>query len=316
MRINYLISQYVDYRRSLGEKFQTNASVLNHFGKYMGESADIEDLTEDTVTGYLYSGHEVVTATWFCRYGALKGFMTWCLSRGYTDRWLLTDIVPKRPEHIIPYIYSDDELRLIFDAALKYQKNRSKIYPECVRAILMATYFLGLRIHETMSLKMRDIDMDNRYVHIRESKFYKSRIVTFNRAVKCMLVRFFEWRRLNGMPDAPDTCLWLNRENEPMKKDTLNGIFERIRATAGIRRSDGAIYQPRIHDLRHTFAVNRLRQWYEKGEDVQKMLPALSTYMGHKHLSHTSVYLTMTDNILKLTSDIFEKYAGVKGGGS
>lgn len=315
MRINDLISQYVDYRRCLGEKFQTNASVLNHFGKYIGESADMENLTKDKVTEYLYSGHEEVTATWFCRYGALKGFLTWCLSRGHTEKWLLTDTVPKRPEHIIPYIYTDKELRLIFDAALTYQKNRSKIYPECVRHILMLTYFLGLRIHETMSLKIQDINLKDNYVHIRESKFYKSRIVTFNHPVKSMLIRFFEWRRLNGMPDAPDTSLWLNRENESMKKDTVNGIFERIRAKTGIKREDGAIYQPRIHDLRHTFAVNRLRQWYEKGEDVQKMLPALSTYMGHKHLSHTSVYLTMTDKILKLTSDIFEDYAGMKGGG-
>lgn len=314
MKITDLISRYISYRRSLGEKFKTNARVLNHFGKYMGESAEIEKLTEEKVSEYLYSGHEAVTAIWFCRYGAMKGFLIWCLSRGHTDRWLLSDIIPKRPEHIVPYIYSNAELKLIFKTALDYQKNRSAIYPECVRAILMVTYFLGLRIHETMSLKIRDLNIEERYVHIRESKFYKSRIVTFNSQVKSLLVKFLEWRHLQGMSGNPDTGLWLNRRNEPMKKDTLNGIFERIRIKSGIRRDDGAVYQPRIHDLRHTFAVNRLRQWYEKGEDVQMLLPALSTYMGHKHLSHTSVYLTMTDNILKLTSDMFEDYAGMKGG--
>ncbi len=177
----------------------------------------------------------------------------------------------------------------------------------------MTTYFLGLRIHETMSLKMRDINMEESYAHIRESKFYKSRIVTFNCAVKSMLLNFFEWRRTHGMPKSPDTGVWLNRRNEPMNKDTVHGIFGRIRSKAGIRRDDGAVYQPRLHDLRHAFAVNRLRQWYEKGIDVQKMLPSLSTYMGHKHLSHTSVYLTMTDNILQLTSQRFEEYAMKKG---
>lgn len=316
MKIIDLITLYVEYRRSLGEKFHTNAMVLSHFGKYVGEGAEMETLTEEKVTEYLYSGHKTVTAIWFCRYGAMKGFLAWCLSRGHTDKWLLTDTVPKRPEHIIPYIYSNGELRLIFDNALTYQKKRSNIYPECVRTILMVTYFLGLRIHETMSLKIRDIDMEENYIHIRESKFYKTRIVTFNHPVRKMLVSFYEWRLRQGMPDTPDTCLWLDRRNEPMKKDTINGIFERIRAKAGIRREDGAIYQPRIHDLRHTFAVNRLRQWYEGGDDVQTLIPALSAYMGHKHLSHTSVYLTMTDKILKLTSDIFEDYAGMKGGGT
>ncbi len=313
MKIKDLINRYVAYRRSLGEKFKTNASVLSHFGRYVGEHTEFESLTEEKVTGYLYSGNDTVTANWFGRYGAMKGFLTWCMSRGHTDKWLLTDIVPKRPEHIVPYIYSNAELKLIFANALTYQKNRSTVYPECVQAILMTTYFLGLRIHETMSLKMRDINMEESYAHIRESKFYKSRIVTFNRAVKSMLLNFFEWRRTHGMPKSPDTGVWLNRRNEPMNKDTVHGIFGRIRSKAGIRRDDGAVYQPRLHDLRHAFAVNRLRQWYEKGIDVQKMLPSLSTYMGHKHLSHTSVYLTMTDNILQLTSQRFEEYAMKKG---
>lgn len=314
MKISCLIQQYVEYRRNLGEKFKTNASVLNHFCQYVGGDKEIRNLTESDVTEYLYSGHKQVTASWFGRYGALKGFLTWCMSRGHAEKWILTETIPNRPEHIVPYIYSNQELKKIFDTAMVYQKNRSNIYPECVRAILMMTYFLGLRIHETMSLKLRDINMTERYVHIRESKFYKSRIVTFNNKVLKVIRVFLKWRKENGMSDAPESGLWLDRKNNAMKKDTMNDIFARIRQKAGIKREDGAIYQPRIHDLRHTFAINRLRQWYEKGEDVQQLLPALSTYMGHKHLSHTSVYLTMTDNILKLTSDIFQDFADMKGG--
>lgn len=316
MTISYLIEQYVGYRRSLGEKFKTNASVLRHFCRYVGGDTEIQNLTEADVTAYLYSGHEQVTAHWFCKYGALKGFLTWAVSRGYTDRWILTDTIPNRPEHIVPYIYSNQELKKIFDTALVYQKNRSNIYPECVRTLLMLTYFLGLRIHETMSLKLRDIDLNERHVFIRESKFYKSRIVTFNEDVLKVIQSHLSWRIKNGMSESPETGLWLDRKNNPMKRDTIDDIFARIRIKAGIKREDGAIYQPRLHDLRHTFAVNRLRQWYENGEDVQHLLPALSTYMGHKHLSHTSVYLTMTDNILKLTSDIFQNFSGMKGGGS
>lgn len=314
MKICGLIEQYVAYRRSLGEKFKTNASVLNHFCRHVGADKCLNQLTEDIVTEYLYSGHEHVTAHWFCKYGALKGFLTWCVSRGHTNEWILTDTIPNRPEHIVPYIYTSHELKLIFDNALTYQKNHSCIYPECVRYILMLTYFLGLRIHETMSLKIRDVDLNNRCVYIRESKFYKSRIVTFNKAVQRLILDMMRWRKDNGMSESPDSPLWLDRKNNPMKRDSINDIFTRIKQKSGIKRDDGAIYQPRIHDLRHTFAVNRLRQWYEKGEDVQKLLPALSAYMGHKHLSHTSVYLSMTDEILGLTSDIFEEFAGMKGG--
>ena len=173
MKISHIIKLYVEYRRNLGEKFKTNASVLNHFCRHVGGDTEIRNLTEADVTRYLYSGHEQVTAHWFCKYGALKGFLTWCMSRGYADKWILTETIPNRPEHIVPYIYTNQELKSIFDTAMVYQKNRSTIYPECVRAILMLTYFLGLRIHETMSLKLRDINLKEMYALIRESKFYK-----------------------------------------------------------------------------------------------------------------------------------------------
>lgn len=78
-----------------------------------------------------------------------------------------------------------------------------------------------------------------------------------------------------------------------------------------IKRDDGVLMLPRIHDLRHTFAVNRLTQWYREGKDVQMLLPKLSTYMGHTHLSHTSVYLTMTDSLLEEANKRFENYVNI-----
>lgn len=84
--------------------------------------------------------------------------------------------------------------------------------------------------------------------------------------------------------------------------------FKRIRDCAGIRRDDGAIYQPRLHDLRHSFAVHRLTAWYREGKDVQKLVSHLSTYLGHDKVSHTSVYLSMTDSLLEEANKRFELY--------
>ena len=77
---------------------------------------------------------------------------------------------------------------------------------------------------------------------------------------------------------------------------------------AGVKRTDGATYQPRLHDLRHSFAVNRLVSWYQENKNVQQLLPVLSAYLGHKYLAHTSVYLTMTDDLLYEAKERFEKY--------
>ena len=90
---------------------------------------------------------------------------------------------------------------------------------------------------------------------------------------------------------------------------TLEDAFQRLREHAGVRRSDGARYQPRLHDLRHTFAVHRLTEWYRQGADVQRLLHHLSVYLGHAHLAATQVYLTMTPELLQQAGTRFERYA-------
>jgi len=78
---------------------------------------------------------------------------------------------------------------------------------------------------------------------------------------------------------------------------------------AGILRWDAGRYQPRLHDLRHSFAVSRLVTWYRQGKDVQRLLPHLATYLGHVHIDDTAIYLTMTKELLQEASSCFARYA-------
>ena len=193
--------------------------------------------------------------------------------------------LPKRLEHMTPYIYSKPELQRLFRSAMEYQKNRSKIHPECMRMILQLTYFLGLRLHETMSLRIRDLNQPDLYVHIRESKFYKSRIVTYNHKVGELIDTFLKWREKQGMCCVPESKLFLDKKGLDMHIDTVRGAFERIREHAGISRSDKSPFQPRLHDLRHTFAVHRLTSWYRENQDVQQLLPCV------EHISWTYTFI-------------------------
>ncbi len=308
MKIKDIIPQYISYRQALGKKFRTNTTELKCFLKYAGEESEFGDLDLDVCTSFLYAPSGKVTANWFCKYTALKGLFQWAMVRGHINEIPLPVDKPKRPPGTSPYIYSDEELNLLFSTALTFQKNRSHIYPECIRMILMLTYMLGLRLHETVALPIKAIDWNNSLIQINESKFYKSRIVPFNNKVKELLAEFMVWRKENGQPDDVESHLFLDRKNTPVHINTVRECFKRIRSQANISREDNATYQPRIHDLRHTFAVNRLISWYRQGEDVQKLLPILSTYLGHKHLSHTSVYLTMTGNLLEEANKRFETY--------
>lgn len=174
------------------------------------------------------------------------------------------------------------------------------------------TYVLGLRISETISLQLKDLNLCEKYLVIRESKFYKSRMVPFNDQVVLLLKDFLVWRKAQGWPSDNETFVFLDKNMDRLSIDVVRNAFERIREMAGIKRTDGSRCQPRLHDLRHSFAVHRLTEWYRSGKDVNRLLNSLSTYLGHDHISNTSVYLSMTDDLLSEANNLFNAYRNGK----
>jgi integrase len=106
-----------------------------------------------------------------------------------------------------------------------------------------------------------------------------------------------------------DGALFPTRTGTPVARHTAENIFRRLRVRAGVLRQDGGRYQPRLHDLRHAFAVHRLVSWYRQGADVQRLLPQLATYLGPVHIAATQRYLTLTPELLHEASQRFERYA-------
>jgi len=309
MMLNQLICQYISYRKSLGEKFKTNEACLKAFCKNLDPSMLVEAITEEMINNFLYTSTKTVTPGWFIKHTALLGFYQYALTRNYVTKIPLPKILPKRLQAFTPYIYSREELKLLFDAALTYPKNKSLIAPKMVHAVLMLIYALGLRPHETLAIKLGDIDLDASVITIQQSKFYKSRLVPFNGEIKAFIIAYLQWRDSQKQTQSVDSYLFIGKDNQPFNLDTMRQIFQRIRKQSGIKRVDKSSYQPRMHDLRHTFAVNRLTSWYQENKNVQQLLPVLSIYLGHTHLACTTVYLSMTDKILQEANMKFEGYA-------
>lgn len=307
MRLDQLIEQYIGYRQSLGEKFKTNSRYLKSFCKFMGSSVEIGTITEAQINAYLYKGSDKITSGWFIKHTAMLGFYRYALTRDYVTNIPLPKILPKHPQPFVPYIYSDAELKLLFSTALTYRTNKSHVDPYMVRATLILTYVLGLRLHETLAIKLGNVDIDSLVITIQQSKFYKSRLVPFNDQVGSFLQQYLTWRKSRNHPENCDSYLFLDDKGKQFNIGTMREAFKLIRKKAGISRQNQA-YQPRIHDLRHTFAVNRLTTWYQENKDVQQLLPILSTYLGHTYLAHTSVYLSMTKDLLKSANNRFENY--------
>jgi len=124
------------------------------------------------------------------------------------------------------------------------------------------------------------------------------------------LARYAEKRILPASrAENPQTPFFVTRQGVALNYHLVENAFGRLRVHARIRRSDGWSHSPRMHDLRHAFAVHRLVSWYRQGANVQKLLPQLSTYMGHGDISSTQWYLTMTPELLSQAGQRFEHYA-------
>lgn len=308
MRLKTVIQKYIVYGKSIGKKFSIHERYLKTFGKFVGNNTDIVDISNDKITEFLY-GNTEVTLLWFIKHSVLKGFYEYAMGRGYVNSSPMPTVLPKKPRLFIPYIYSRMELKKIFKAALTYQKRRSHVEPFMIYSLLLVLYGTGMRIGEVLSLTMADVDLNQGVITVKEGKCYKSRLIPFGVQLSNVINAYVSWRSTKTFPQNETAPFFYGRHDKPLNLCTLQMIFRRICEKAGVKRTDGGRYQPRLHDLRHSFAVHRLIHWYQKNADVQQLLPLLSTYMGHTCLSATSVYLTMTGDLLKEAGRRFEEYA-------
>jgi integrase/recombinase XerD len=308
VNINDLVTHYVTFRRTLGERCKTNEALLRAFCRSVGPQTPVAQIGADMVAAFL-AGAGPVTSAWHIKYHALKGFFRFAVSRGHMDKAPLPEVLPKRAPHFVPHIYSRDDLRRLLGAIPSYRRYRARIEPETFRAILLLLYGSGLRAREALNLTPADVDLTNAVLTVRDTKFFKSRLVPVGRDLRGVLTEYARWRAERYPAFGDGDRFFLGKRGAPIHLATLEDAFQRLRGHAGVRRPKDARYQPRLHDLRHTFAVHRLTEWYRQGADVQRLLHHLSVYLGHAHLAATQVYLTVTPELLDEAGARFERYA-------
>lgn len=239
----------------------------------------------------------------------LRGFFRYAVSRGYLSASPLPTTVPKLPERYKPYIYSREELRRLFDRTAAAQTRRFQMESQTFRTLLLLLYGAGLRVSEALSLNLKDVDLQEAVLVIRDTKFFKTRLVPLGSELNDAMKEYAKRRKKSGPSQSGDTPFFVTRLGARVPLYLLQRAFRRLRTQAGVRREDGARYQPRLHDLRHAAAVHRLTAWYREGKNVQRLLPLLSTYLGHVDIVSTQIYLTVTPELLHEASKRFAKYA-------
>ena len=306
MKLDLVCQQYAAFRKALGERFAVNGRYVKAFCRVMGSDIDISEVSPDKVNAFL-DGNGQLTTTWQVRHNALLGFYRYAVSRGFVRESPLPLTIPKLSSAFRPHIYSVDELWRILNSAESCRRPRSDLDSSVLRTLILLMYGAALRTTEALSLKIGDVDLDEAVLTIRDSKFFKSRLVPVGLKTVRILTDYSDHR--NSRRSGPDDLFFVGRNSKAIPIHMFERAFIQIRKHAGLRREGGSRCQPRLHDLRHTSAVHRLIRWYREGKDVQKLLPQLSVYMGHANLAATQVYLSMTSDLLHEASQRFERYA-------
>ena len=306
------VTQYVTFRQAAGADFRPTAQVLDAFCRAVGPDTEIAQIPPERVRAFI-DGHGPLTRYWHRKHSALRGFSCYAANHRLVEPVPLPSIIPKQPPSLLPYLFTREEVRRLLEATSHYRTGRFHLEPHTFRALLLLLYGAGLRIGEALHLTLADVDLPAAVVTIRDTKFYKTRLVPLGPDLCAAMRHYAEQRQQALLPLPAESPFFVDRKGRRLRGGTVRRAFAQLRRCAGVSRTDGARYQPRLHDLRHAFVGHRLTSWYRAGADVQRLLPQLSTYLGHVSVAATQVYLTMTPELLREACLRFERYADQEG---
>jgi integrase/recombinase XerD len=223
------------------------------------------------------------------------------------DRLTFPKPLPVKP----PRLISEAEIGRVLGLARQLPPTPANpLRAETIRLGLILLFCGGLRCGELLRLKLSDVEGEEAVLRIRMTKFYKSRLVPLSPSVTAELQQYLQQRRRKRLPMAPTAFLmWSgHRGSEVYSATNLGIVWHQLCFSAGVLTAQG--HPPRLHDLRHSAAVNALQRWYAQGADVQAKLPLLATYLGHANAASAHYYLKLTPELREAASQRFHQHFG------
>ncbi len=299
---------FLAFRRDLATCHEHLRVALRHLDRFlMQRAADVLALTRPLLDEWMATLADRAAIT---RRNYFRVARQFCLFRARADPAVFVpDAIscPRVRARFRPYLYSEQEICALVKAAADLS---GRLRPHTYVTLLLLLYTTGLRIGEAIRLQLGDLDHHRAVLHIRAGKFRKARLVPISASLLTRLDAFLEHRQRAGAPTHPDAPLfWSPRRRPYSLVGVQHGISRLLRLVCGKCRGHRG-HGPRVHDMRHSFAVHRLLQWYREGADVQAKLPLLATYLGHCTFLSTQFYLTATPELLAEASRRFHDRFG------
>jgi integrase len=303
-----LAVEYLAMRRKLGFALVGEGQQLMRFARYADRVGHQGPLTIDLAVRWAQFGRDRGVVAAARRLDVVRRFAK--------HRWLFDARTQVPPEGLLgpsyrrrptPHIYSEGELTALLEAASALGP-ASGLRPQTYVTLLGLLASTGLRISEALRLTRADVDLDAGVLTVVETKFHKSRMVPLHRTTTRALQRYAQQRDRYHRRASPTGTFFVTERATSLKYWRTLMTFAALRAELGWTGPRGQ--RPRLHDLRHTFAVRRLVQWHRRGFDLHHRIAALSTYLGHVKVTDTYWYLTAVPELLAITGARYERYAG------
>ena len=307
---------FIAEKRALGYSYNTEAKKLREFSKFTLKY-DIQDYTlpEEIVLEWIKRKPTDSDRGQYARLGLIKVFAEYMQRLGYKAYCPNKELLGKIQWNYTPYIFTHEEISRFFTAIDRLELKKRSPAPRkhiVMPMLFRMLYCCGLRVSESTNLLCKDVDLSEGIITVRESKFGKTRYVPLSQDMIELYRKYAEKYTL-----GPNSYFFRAPDDGPYCSRGIYSVFRDVLWVAGISHG-GRGKGPRVHDLRHTFAVHCLEKMVEEGRELTSALPRLSTYLGHDDLAATEKYLRLTAELYpEITSILDQEYGYVlpkKGG--
>lgn len=291
-KLQNAVKDYIEMRRSLGYKLREAPALLQDFISFL-ERQNASYITISLAVEWAKQKPAARPQEWARRLGYVRCFARYWSATDPRTQIPPWGLMPYRPSRARPYLYSDEEVERLLQAALQLGGLRGLCY-HCLFGLLCVT---GVRIGEALNLRPENIDLAEGVLTIRATKFGKSRLVPFHSSTRSVLSEYSRHR--DRVFARPLHYFFVSQRGNRLDGAEVRRTFYALSRKIGLRGPSDS-HGPRLHDFRHRFAIQTLVNWYRSGHDAERRLPVLSTYLGHAHISDTYWYLTACPELMGL----------------
>lgn len=304
--MNYnLCDEFINYKKYLGYRYKTDTIVMNEIKKYL-EDNNIKTITKEVVGNYARINLNLKPNTLARNIGVFREFCKYLKMQDIDCYQIPKKLYPQKARQYVPYIFSDEEIKLIFKnlelVASSANKHYSYIRSQTIPLIIRVLYQTGMRVGEVLNLKIDDYNKEDGYFKIKQSKNKEERIIylpdSLNKRVLSYHIKFHQ---------IINNKYFFQLTKTKIDTNTIERNFYESLKLSNIIKTDKG---PRLHDLRHTFIVRSIEKAFEEEKDFNQFLPYLQAYVGHSSLKALEYYFRLTNVMIEKLNPLIEDKLG------